>query len=319
MAESTSLRELLEELHNRAGNDETYDLALARSLDSAESAQYAQALDAAIKNGDDRAALTAGSLGLTTAIPTLESLAADPGSFGLAVRRALTVLGQGASVVDGLVKDLQAPGKIHRFAAAMALGKAGRPKNPAAAEGLIEALNDEDDLVRTKAFESLLEMLEIQSYAQNAAGDDVELRSPLRRLDLLLGSALQSLREPARRQLEQIARGILAGATPEQVGIVYTPTTAPDFRIRLGRSLFVNTDMPLDEALAAGPADRKYAEALIAKALERQVVRAPAALATLGATWTVPALQEAAALPDADEAFRAEAEKAINKLSGEAN
>jgi hypothetical protein len=319
MAESTSLRELLEELHDKAGSDETYDLALARSLDAGEGAAYAQALDAAIKSGDDRAALTAGSLGYASAIPTLKSLAGDPGSFGLAVRRALTTLGEGAFVVDGLVKDLQAPGKIHRFAAAMALAKAGRPKNPVATEGLIEALNDADDLVRTRAFESLLAVLDVEKYAQNAAGDDVELRSPLRRLDLLLGSALQSLREPARRELEQIARGLLAGDTPEQVGIVYTSTTAPDFRIRLGRSLFVNTDMPLDEALAAGPADRKWAEALIAKALERGVVRAPGALATLGATWTVPALQEAAALPDADEAFRQEAEKAISQLTGPPN
>jgi hypothetical protein len=320
-----ALQDLLDQLKDSAGiawNEETYDLAIGRTLGEPDRLAYAAALDPLIRAGDGRAALTAGSLGLTTALDALRAKKDEPGSFGLQVRRALVQLGEGASVVDQLVHDLQAPAHMQRFAAAMVLGKAGRPRSKPATEGLIGALGDEELTVRARAFESLLEVLELEPLAQNAAGDDVELRSPLRRLDLLLGSKLQALREPARQELARLARAILGGATPQSLGLVYTPATSDDFRTRLGRSLFVaEAPLPLDEirALAPESADRKWAESLVAKSLERKVVRAPAVLAQLGATWTVPALREAAEKLEADDPFRVEAEQAIRQLAGGAS
>lgn len=317
MSTSPALRALLEELRDPsalAPTQETYDLAEGRSLDPADREAYAIELSKQIAHQDSRAALTAAELGLRSTVPALQAAATADGWFGLSVRRALAELGEGAAIIPLLVKDLDDAGFMHRFGTVMALGLAGRGRQPAAVEALLKALGDEDQTVRAQAFKSLMQALEIEKYGRNEAEDDVELRSPLQRLDLLLGAKLTSLREPARAELARIAHGIVAGKTPESLGLPYVESVPRDVMLRLGRSLFnPAADLPLRELETLTGADRAYAESLIAKSLDREVERAPAALAALQATWTLPALQEAAAT-SSDAAFKQAVEAAIRQL-----
>lgn len=314
---SSDLTALLDELRDPSAipdREETYDLARGRTLSAGEREAYASALAEQIAKDDGRAALTAAALGLQGAVDALLAKADAPGWFGLSVRRALARLGHGDKVIERLAQDAKDPGSVTRFGALMALADAGTSRSRPAVEALITALGDPEPLVRTQAFKSLVGVLGVERYGRNAANDDVELRSPLQRLDLLLGAKLAALREPARAELTRIAHGILDGRTPESLGLPYVESVPRDVMLRLGRSLFNPTaDLPLRELETLTGADRAYAESLIAKALDREVERAPAALAALQATWTLPALQEAAAA-SSDAAFKQAVEAAIRQL-----
>lgn len=316
MTPSPDLQTLLDELRDPSDlppTQETYDVSRARTLADEERKRYAAALSERIAAGDGRAALTAGQLGLVALVDTLRAATSTPGWDGLSIRRGLALLGD-VGAIALLGKDLEDVGPMHRFAAALTLGEETIGDKAAAAKVLIPHLADGAMHVQGQVFKSLVRALGLERYQRTAANDDVELRSPLQRLDLLLGSSLAALREPALAEMKTIAERVLRGDSPESLGLVYTESVPRDVMLRLGRSLFTQSEMPLDEIEPLFGADRRYAEALIAKSLDRRLESAPPALARLGATWTVPAMEEAAGPLPKENAFRVAAEAAIAKL-----
>lgn len=90
-----------------------------------------------------------------------------------------------------------------RFAAMMDLSRVGGPEAVVAAG---QGLADDDDLVRTRSFETLVGALSLTKFTLTPTGD-VELLSPLKRLDLLVGSTVRALSRASSPRRGEGARG----------------------------------------------------------------------------------------------------------------
>jgi HEAT repeat protein len=289
-----------EEMEEWERREETYDLACARSLSPDERKVYIEALRDHANCGDGRAALTLGEIDATDAIPDLERLAAGSDiSVASMARRALVRLGQSASVASGLASDATTSASwVARFAAMMDLARVGGADAVAAA---VRGLDDGDDMVRSRSFETLVSALGLESYTRTPSGG-VELRSPLKRLDLLVGSTIRELAVVGADGLRDIVGKLSGGAAPESIGLVYETETSPEFAERFGRMLVDRTrPLALDEVIPLGGHDRAWTEAILAVGLERRDPRIPGALAALRASWTLPALSALA--NDDDKGF----------------
>ncbi len=296
MTSQRDLQALLAQLDDSSGlawNEETYDLARASGLDPQERDQYVARLLAHADEGDTRAILTLGELDATRAVDPLLRISAAQGPAAATARRALARLGRGQDVVAEIAQDAtRGPSRAVRAAAVMNLGRVGG----ATAIGALDAsLEDSDAIVRQLACDTLVELFGLKQYTLGATGER-ELRTPLERMKLLLGSDLEALAKIGAAELRDAIGQLQAGKTPAQAGLAWTGSMPAPLRAGLGPALFDDSvELPVDEVATVGGADRRWAEALIAVALERQDVRAPAALARLGAAWTLPALEAAAA------------------------
>jgi uncharacterized membrane protein YjjP (DUF1212 family) len=292
-------------------SEETYDLALADGLVGAERAEFVARLCANAGVGDTRAILTLGHLDAVEALPMLRAAAAGDEPWAATARRAMVLFGRGAEVAAAVARDaVHAPARMARVAAVLDLPRIGGPVALAALE---EALADEDYAVRSFAWNGLVEALDLDRHlrgpdGKRAASTEVE------RLDVLISSDLPAFVRMGVAAMRDLTRRLRAGATPESLGIAWRPE--PDVFPALRRTLF-DTEAPYPVA-AIEPldgVDRRWAETIIAMRLEQQDVRAPAALARLGATWTVPALTELAASPDSPPDLREAASRAVRAMS----
>lgn len=294
---------------------ETYDLGLVAQLLPSDRLALADVLRRQIAASDPYAALTAGRAGFHDLYEALWPHRASGGWFGLNVRRALLALGHGRHVVRELCQDLRAPGTMHRFAAALALASLGPPPDPIAVEALVEALDDPDHAVVKTAYEALLSVLDLASFARIPGSNEPELRSPLERYALLAQADLASLRGPARFALREIFQRALRGESAEALGLVYTPGVDREIFLRLGQSLYNPTaTLPLAELATLRGGDKLYAETLLAVSLERCWLSSVGALRALGARWTAPAIRESMSLDLADDAYRDAATEALRML-----
>lgn len=294
---------------------ETYELGLVARLLPDDRATFGAALRHQIATGDPYAALTAGQAGFHDLLDSLWPHRREGGWFGLSVRRALVSLGEGRRVIPELVDDLRAPGKMHRFAAAVALESLGSPPDPAVVAALVAALDDPDMLVVKTAYEALLSILSLVPFARIPGSTEAELRSPLERYALLSRSDLVTLRGPARAALQEIFQHALAGDSAETLGLVYTPGADREIFLRLGQSLYNPTvPVPLVDLMALRGEDKAYAETLLVVSLERCWLSSLRALVALGARWTAPAIRESMSLDMADDAFQEAATEALRSL-----
>ena len=284
-----------------AWNEETCDLARASGLDADERSEYVRRLLEHAGEGDTRAILTLGELDAKSAIDPLLQIAAAQGPGAPWARRALVQLGRGAAVVAGVADDARrAPSRVVRAAAVVALGRIG---GAAAIAALQTCLEDADGVVRQLACDNLVQALGLHQYTLGTDGSR-ELRTPLERMKLLLGSDLDALVKIGAAELRDACARLAAGQTPEQAGLGWTETMPAPLRAGLGPALFDDSvALPVDDVAKVGGADRRWAEALIAVAPERHDPRAPEALARLGATWTRPALDAAVVGADPGDPF----------------
>jgi HEAT repeat protein len=159
----SALEQLLKQLADPSGiawNEETYDLALANTLEGAERAEYAAKLIENAGQGDTHAILTLGHMRVEEALPVLRVDAAGTAPWAATSRRALVLMGHGEEVVDKVIEDaLHGKARMGRVAAVMALPAIGGPK---AIDALGKALSDPDSSVRMIAWNALVAALDLE-------------------------------------------------------------------------------------------------------------------------------------------------------------
>jgi hypothetical protein len=294
-------------------NEETYDLALAGCLAGAERDTFIAALSGNARIGDTRAILTLGHLPAVEALPLLREAAGGADPWAPTARRALVLLGHGAEVIEAIAADaVHANAKMARVAAVLDLPRVGGPVAVAALE---QALADDDYAVRTLAWSGLVEALDLDRHLRNADGHR-DASTELERLDVLLCSDLAAFVRMGIDGMRDVLRRLRAGATPRSLGIGWTPDPEPAVFGTLRPALFdTDVDFPVAEIDRLTGVNRRWAETMIALRLEEQDPRVPAALARLGAAWTVPALTEVADSPATPPDLRDQCTRSIQVLA----
>lgn len=312
---SPELSRFFAKLQDFDPREEAYDTVDLRSASAEDREQAVHALLMLLKQRmDPRAAMALAELGETWVAPELQALAVGPTPIAAVARRALVRLG----VVDeataaGLAQDTRHGTMFQRFGAVMEIAKLpGRE----AFDALMGALDDEDPVVRSQAYEALVNRLGLLPLTLTADGSDTNLRAPLEVMHALLRQDAPSLRALGLVRLRRVFVAVDQGQSATDLGLEFEGEDGEDFRHAIGRALRTPTvDYPIDRVKAASSHDRAFAETLWAVALARGDVRAPKALAEVGATWTLPTLVEARDR-GGDPAFVTAVEEAIRELGG---
>jgi hypothetical protein len=278
-----------------AWNEETYDLGLANDLAAADRSTYVAMLIASALKGDTRAILTLAHLRATEALPMIRAAAHGHAPWAQTARRALVIFGNGAEVVDAIANDaVHGPAKMGRVAAVLDLPKVG---GEVAITALEQALADEEDAVRLLAWEGLVDVFALRHLMVNPQGKR-DMSTDVEIAHALLGSDLPALVKLGVADMRAFTRQLRAGATPESLGISWSPNPATELFTKLRFALFDDgATFPIEEISTLTDVFRRLAEMMIVMRLENQDPRVPEALVRLGATWTVPALEEVARMP----------------------
>jgi len=297
-----------------AWNDETYNLALARTLSAGDRTKYLAKLTSNARLGDARAILTLGHLQATEVVPQLLADSESGQPWALAARRALTLLGHGAEVVDQIAEDAtRSEYKLARLAAVMDLATIG---GPLAIAALDLAIADVDYVVRVRAWDGLVGQLGLERFLVGPDGkrQKTTLLELLR--DLLL-SELAAFVAMGVDETRAITRQVAAGTSPDTLDLAWIPDPDPDLSNRILAAIVEpGAAFPIADIAKLAGVPRRWAEAAIALRLEQTPldVRLPDALAHLFATWTVPALEEVAAKRETSPEQRARIESALSSL-----
>jgi hypothetical protein len=314
---ASDLDELLRQLADPsrlAWNDETYNLARARTLSAGDRTKYLAKLTSNARQGDARAILTLGHLQATEVVPQLLADSESGQPWGLAARRALTLLGHGADVVAQIAEDAtHSEYKLARLAAVMDLATIG---GPVAIAALDRAIADVDYVVRVRAWDGLVAQLDLERFLVGPDGkrQKTTLLELLR--DLLL-SELAAFVTMGVDETRAITRAVAAGTSPDTLDLAWIPDPDPDLSNRILAAIVdPEAAFPIDDIAKLSGVPKRWAEAAIALRLEQTPldVRLPDALARLFATWTVPALEEVAAKPETSPEQRARIESALSSL-----
>jgi hypothetical protein len=127
---------------------------------------------------------------------------------------------------------------------------------------------------------------------------------------------IKALNRIGAEETREILMKLAGGASPEAVGVVYTPDPAPGLTERVGiASVDEDVPYPVDEITKIKGMTRRRAEALIASRLLRDDRRVPDALVRLHAVWTVPVLEELAQSPRVSPELREKVLDAIKQLN----
>lgn len=282
--------------------EETYDLALARDLKGAERTSFIEMLSEHAQRGDTRAILTLGYIEATEALPTLRTAANGTDPWAGTARRALVLLGKGTEVITEIAHDaVHSPAKMARVAAIMDLGKIG---GAPAIEALQMTLADDDSDVRVIAWDALTEALGLTKRLQNPEGVR-ELTTEIEVMRVLLASEITAMAKLGASGMKEIVRRLVAGASPQQLGIAWRPKPAPEIFDKLRKTLFdTESAFPVDDIAGLTGTARQLAETAIVMRLEDWDERVPDALVKLDAAWTAPALDELANSPAAPAKLR---------------
>jgi hypothetical protein len=293
--------------------EETYDLALAAGLDAVERTTFVSRLIDAARAGDARAVLTLGYIDAAETLPALQVLARARDPLAPTARRALVLLGRGAEIVDERANDaLHSPLVMTRVAAVMDLPKIG---GEIAIHALRQALADQDSTVRALAWDGLVQIFDLGRHIRNPETGKRELTTHVELLRVLLGSDISAFVKVGADEMCEIVDKLAAGASPASVGIAWSPKPAPDVFDRIRLALFdPEVAFPLDEIATLTGVPRRWAEMMLAMRLEEQDRRVPAAMARLGAEWTVPALEEVARSPSTAPELRNALRESIRTL-----
>ncbi len=311
-----SLEQLLQQLADPSGiawNEETYDLALASALDGSDRATYLAKLIENAGQGDTHAILTLGHMQATEALPVLRVDAAGSAPWAATSRRALVLLGHGDEVVDAIVEDaLHGKARMGRVAAVMDLPKIGGPK---AITALGQALNDEDSSVRMLAWNGLVAALDLEPVMRSPEGK-LEKGTRLELFKDFLASDLAAIVRVGAEGMRATLAMLEAGVSPVTLAITYQPDPAPEVSDAIIEAIVdADVDYPVAEIAKLKGVARQWAEAGLALRIESGDERVPDALARLGARWTAPAMEEAAAAESTSPELRAKLTEAVRVLT----
>lgn len=296
-----------------AWNEETYDLALASTLDRADLATYVEKLIANARQGDTHAILTLGHLGAAEAVPMLRAAATSSDPWAATARRAMVLLGHGGEVLDAVVNDaLHGGARMGRVAAVMALPQIGGPKAVAA---LGQALEDPDSTVRMIAWNALIAALDLEPFMRGPSGK-LEKGTRLELLKDFLASDSTAMAKIGADEIRTILGHLADGASPVILGITYQPDPAPAVSDAIVQAI-VDRDVPypVEEIAKLSRLARRWGEAALALRIESQDERVPDALVRLGASWTIPVLEEVAQWPSTSEELRVKLLDAARQLA----
>ncbi len=290
MSDSLFLRGFLKELESEGEPGSfAYDHSVFVWMSAAEAAKAEAALLEAARSGDPKALETIGNLELRSALPLLESIAADPspGSARAAARRSRLRLHPSAETTAAVADDLRWADSFDRLLAANLL--AGRAE-PGADEALLSALQAEDGLLRDIVWGGLLQRT---GLAAPEPGADF---GPLAALYLRLISSLKSTWQPAAQRAGRLFRRILAGEPAATVFPAYQ-SADPALRDRALASLNTKGADPIDLSLVQGLSgqDREWFEANLLCRIGDQDLRAIDAAAALRIKGVQGPLREALA------------------------
>lgn len=309
------LDELLRELadpSNLGWRAETYSVERARSLSAADRATYVAKLMEKAEQGDKRAVLSLGHLPALEAVPMLMAASKNNVPWALMARRALVLLGSGYEVIDAIAHDaVHSQSSMDRIAAMMDLKKLGGRQ---AMKAFDQGLNDSDATVRMLAWEGLVSSYDLERYMRDPQGQLAKCTT----LELMydfLAFDIKTLNRIGAEETRDILMKLAGGASPESVGVTYTPDPAPDVTERVGiASVDEDVPYPVDEIAKLTGMTRRRAEALIASRVLRDDARVPDALVRLDAVWTVPVLEELAESPKVSEELRVKLLDTVKQL-----
>jgi hypothetical protein len=310
---ASTLAEFLDAMQRPAVGEDTYDLELVSDLSAHERRMAEDLLMVASQHGDSRALVTLGRLGTFRALPTIRAQVHHPTPWvRLSARRALVMI-EGAPEVDAFVREALSQGtRLAKFAAVLDLA---RVRGSDAFGTLLGALDDNDDLVRGRALESLVMRFGLEGLTRDPHGESL-LETPLATLESLLMSGL----EPLWRKAAWVARSIFSelaiGKQPDDLDIVYRRTAPPGYR-GVVVAAFEDEATPFDAWLIRreGGHDRRWAEAYLALQLERRSLRAVEVIRELELRSLRPTLEAAAARVDAAHPFAVAARAAAQALA----
>ncbi|NMA26301.1 MAG: hypothetical protein GX934_00880 [Burkholderiales bacterium] len=295
------LRSFYAPLDNRAAI-ESFNLDALCALQGEERAQAEQLLIDQLAAGvvDTRVPDALAAMGSTAAPPYLhEALAAlRAGPQRIAVAKALAALEPGFDNLSVMTGSLDSIDPRSRVDVAYELRHIPGAE---ADEALIAALADPDEIVRLNAQDSLFEKYGLQALRR-------PFPSKTNELALALTSSLAAVRAPAIAELRRILQGLQEGQTHEALGLVYPgeaenvdqDSFAASFHARRNEDGPWRQDYDL-AALRRLPAyDRPWIQVMLHNGLagcswRDPDPRAPRAMAALGWTDFLPALQEARA------------------------
>ncbi len=312
----SALDQLLQQLADPsaiAWNEETYDLALASTLESADRANYVAKLIENAGQGDTHAILTLGNIQATEALPVLRVDAAGSAPWAATSRRALVLLGHGEQVVDAIVNDaINGKARMGRVAAVMDLPKIGGPK---AITALGQALNDADSTVRMLAWNGLVAALNLEPLMRTPEGK-LEKGTRLELFKDFLASDLAAMVRVGAEGMRATLAMLAEGVSPVTLAITYQPDPAPAVSDAIVQAI-VDADAayPVGEIAKLKGVARQWAEAGLALRIESGDERVPDALARLGARWTAPAMEEFAASATTSPELRAKLTEAVRVLT----
>jgi hypothetical protein len=132
---------------------------------------------------------------------------------------------------------------------------------------------------------------------------------------VLLSSDIAAFAAAGADEIRTLIKQLEAGVSPQSLGIAWSPYPSPPLFATLRLTLFDSeSQFPLDEIATLTGFGRRLAETIIAQRLEDRDPRVPPALVRLGATWTIPALEEVANSATIDAEFRGHVGQAVRAL-----
>lgn len=289
----SALDQLLQQFANPseiAWNEETYDLAVASTLEGPDRATYVAKLMETAEQGDTHAILTLGHLQATVALPMLRSAATSQEPWAATARRALVLLGHGAEVLDAIMNDaLHGGARMGRVAAVMDLPKIGGPK---AIGALGQALDDADSSVRMIAWNALVAALDLERLMRSPEGK-LEKGTRLELFKDCLASDVAAMAKIGADGMRATLGQLADGVSPVTLGVTYQADPAPAVSDAIINAI-VDSDAayPVDQIAKLTGLARQWAEAGLALRIESKDEGVPEALARLDATWTVPVMEE---------------------------
>jgi hypothetical protein len=265
----------------------TYPLDLFAVLDPAERRKAEDRLIDLARRGDVQAVETLSAAGVTRALAVLERLTKASNDLGSAAARAvLELMGPDPATVARVAEGVKTDSLIHSAFSAFALRSA---EGDDATMGLLDALLHPFSPTRANAILGLTDKLRLEPLI-------TPRQSPLWVLMQDAHMDFPSIWEPAARRLRKVLEGLLAGRTPQELGLVY---------VRASREADIDEvwtpndyGFDLDALFSLRGHDLAWATSYIIGRLEVRDDRAPEALVALGATEALPALR--ACLPRAE-------------------
>jgi hypothetical protein len=240
------------------------------------------------RQGDVRAVETLGSGNVTRALAVLERLSAASNDLGSAAARAvLKLMGPDPAATARVAEGVLTPSRVQSAFAAFALRDA---EGADAIAGLLDALAHPFSPTRANAILGLVEKLELTPLIEPR-------QSPLWTLMQRAHNHFVSVWQPASVRLREVLEALLAGESPEDLGLVYA---------RSSREADIDEvwtpnerGFDFDALLRLRGHDLEWAYSYLYLRLQQRDDRVPEAMVVLGLVEGLPALREA--LPKAIE------------------